>query len=141
MNEQLVRRHTILGMALCGCENKGLPLVFAPIWGSKGCLFETCWIAMAKGELLDFPVVVTELLPNAMFRVKLENEHQIIAHAGRTHAENRIRVLAGDKVLVEMTSYDLAKVASPTVLSNRFLIIMRQHDAPCSRASSEQHDR
>ena len=57
---------------------------------------------MAKEELLEFPGVVTELLPNATFRVKLENEHEIIAHtAGRMR--NRIRVLAGDKVLVEMT--------------------------------------
>ena len=58
---------------------------------------------MPKEEVLEFPGVVTELLPNAMFRVKLENEHEIIAH------KNRIRVLTGDKVLVEMTPYDLSK--------------------------------
>ncbi len=54
---------------------------------------------MAKEELLEFPGVVTELLPNAMFRVKLENEHEIIAHTAGRMRKNRIRVLAGDKVL------------------------------------------
>jgi translation initiation factor IF-1 len=64
---------------------------------------------MAKEELLEFPGMVTELLPNATFRVKLENEHEIIAHTAGRMRKNRIRVLAGDKVLVEMTPYDLTK--------------------------------
>jgi translation initiation factor IF-1 len=64
---------------------------------------------MAKEELLEFPGVVTELLPNATFRVKLENEHEIIAHTAGRMRKNRIRVLASDKVLVEMTPYDLTK--------------------------------
>jgi translation initiation factor IF-1 len=64
---------------------------------------------MSKEELLEFPGVVTELLPNAMFRVKLENDHEIIAHTAGKMRKNRIRVLAGDKVLVEMTPYDLTK--------------------------------
>ncbi len=64
---------------------------------------------MAKEEVLEFPGVVTELLPNATFRVKLENEHEIIAHTAGKMRKNRIRVLAGDKVLVEMTPYDLTK--------------------------------
>jgi translation initiation factor IF-1 len=52
---------------------------------------------MPKDELLEFPGVVTKLLPNATFRVKLENQHEITAHAaGRMH-KNRIRVPAGDK--------------------------------------------
>jgi translation initiation factor IF-1 len=62
---------------------------------------------MAKEELLEFPGVVSELLPNATFRV--ENEHEIIAHTAGRMRKNRIRVLAGDKVLVEMTPYDLTK--------------------------------
>ena len=49
---------------------------------------------MAKEELLEFPGVVTELLPNATFRVKLENEHEIIAHTAGRMRKNRIRVLA-----------------------------------------------
>ncbi len=66
-------------------------------------------IHMAKEELLEFPGVVTELLPNATFRVELENGHTIIAHTAGKMRKNRIRVLAGDKVQVEMTPYDLTK--------------------------------
>jgi translation initiation factor IF-1 len=64
---------------------------------------------MSKEELLEFPGFVVELLPNATFRVKLENDHEIIAHTAGKMRKNRIRVLAGDKVLVEMTPYDLTK--------------------------------
>jgi translation initiation factor IF-1 len=64
---------------------------------------------MAKEELLEFNATVVELLPNATFRVKLENEHEVIAHTAGKMRKNRIRVLAGDKVLVEMTPYDLTK--------------------------------
>ena len=64
---------------------------------------------LSKEELLEFPGVVVELLPNATFRVKLENDHEIIAHTAGKMRKNRIRVLAGDKVLCEMTPYDLTK--------------------------------
>ena len=64
---------------------------------------------MVKEDVLEFPGVVTELLPNATFRVKLENDHEIIAHTAGKLRKNRIRVLAGDKVLCEMTPYDLTK--------------------------------
>jgi translation initiation factor IF-1 len=64
---------------------------------------------MAKEELLEFPGIVSELLPNATFKVKLENGHEIIAHTAGRMRKNRIRVLAGDKVQVEMTPYDLTK--------------------------------
>jgi len=64
---------------------------------------------MPKEELLEFPGLVTELLPNATFRVKLENGHVVIAHTSGRMRKNRIRVLAGDKVIVEMTPYDLTK--------------------------------
>ena len=64
---------------------------------------------MAKEELLEFPGVVKELLPNATFRVELENGHEIIAHTAGKMRKNRIRVLAGDRVQVEMTPYDLSK--------------------------------
>ena len=62
-----------------------------------------------KEELLTFPGVVVELLANAMFRVKLENGHVIIAHTSGKMRKNRIRVLTGDRVDVEMTPYDLTK--------------------------------
>ena len=64
---------------------------------------------MAKEEVLEFPGMVTELLPNAMFRVKLDNDHEVLAHTAGKMRKHRIRVLAGDKVLVEMTPYDLSK--------------------------------
>ena len=64
---------------------------------------------MAKAELFEISGTVTEKLPNAMFRVKLENDHEIIAHTSGRMRRNRIRVLPGDKVDVEMTPYDLSK--------------------------------
>ena len=64
---------------------------------------------MAKEDLIEFKGVVTEILPNAMFRVKLENDHEILAHTAGKMRKNRIRVLVGDSVIVEMTPYDLSK--------------------------------
>ena len=64
---------------------------------------------MAKQDLLEFKGKVTELLPNAMFRVQLENNHQVLAHTAGKLRKNRIRVLAGDLVIVEVTPYDLTK--------------------------------
>ena len=64
---------------------------------------------MAKDDVIEVRGKVVEPLPNAMFRVKLENEHEIIAHTAGRMRKNRIRVLTGDKVLVEMTPYDLTK--------------------------------
>ena len=64
---------------------------------------------MAKEDFLEFKGKVTELLPNAMFRVKLENKHEILAHTAGKLRKNRIRVLTGDNVLVQVTPYDLTK--------------------------------
>ncbi len=64
---------------------------------------------MAKEDIIEFQGVVTELLPNAMFRVKLDNNHEVLAHTAGRMRKNRIRVLAGDKVNVEITPYDLTK--------------------------------
>lgn len=64
---------------------------------------------MTKEDLIEFKGVVTEVLPNAMFRVKLENDHEILAHSAGKMRKNRIRVLVGDNVIVEMTPYDLTK--------------------------------
>ena len=64
---------------------------------------------MAKEDLIEFNGVVAELLPNAMFRVKLDNDHTILAHTSGKMRKNRIRVLAGDRVTVEMTPSDLTK--------------------------------
>jgi translation initiation factor IF-1 len=64
---------------------------------------------MAKEDLLEFEGSVVELLPNATFRVKLDNGHEVLAHTSGKMRKNRIRVLVGDKVNVEMTPYDLSK--------------------------------
>ena len=65
---------------------------------------------MAKQDTLEFKGKVIDLLPNAMFRVQLEkNDHIITAHTAGKLRKNRIRVLAGDQVTVEVTPYDLTK--------------------------------
>ena len=64
---------------------------------------------MVKQDFLEFRGRVTELLPNTMFRVTLENKHEILAHTAGKLKKNRIRILTGDDVLVEVTPYDLTK--------------------------------
>ena len=64
---------------------------------------------MSKQDTLTFDGVVKDLLPNAMFRGELSNGHMITAHTAGKLRKNRIRVLQGDKVTVEMTPYDLTK--------------------------------
>ena len=64
---------------------------------------------MPKEGSIEFQGVVLELLPNAMFKVKLENNHEILAHTAGKLKKNRIRILTGDSVLVEVTPYDLTK--------------------------------
>jgi translation initiation factor IF-1 len=64
---------------------------------------------LSKEETLEFAGTVVEKLPNAMFRVKLENDHEIIAHTAGKMRKHRIRVSVGDRVDIEMTPYDLTK--------------------------------
>ena len=64
---------------------------------------------MAKQDLLQFKGKVKTLLKNAMFEVELENGHTVTAHAAGQLRKNRIRVLQGDNVTVEMSGYDLTK--------------------------------
>ena len=65
---------------------------------------------MSKQDLLEFRGKVVELLPNAMFRVKLEkNNHIVTAHTAGKLRKNRIRVLQGDNVTEEVTPYELTK--------------------------------
>jgi len=64
---------------------------------------------MAKEELLEFEGTVTEVLPDGNFRVKLDNDHMVLAYAAGKMRKFRIRTLAGDRVRVEMTPYDLDK--------------------------------
>ena len=64
---------------------------------------------MSKQDLLEFKGKVIDLLPNAMFRVQLENGHTVTAHTAGKLRKNRIRVLQGDDVTVEMSGYDLTR--------------------------------
>ena len=64
---------------------------------------------MAKEELLEMRGQVVELLPNAMFRVELENGHNVLAHISGKMRMHYIRILPGDKVQVELTPYDLQR--------------------------------
>src|SRR5262245_32711716 len=64
---------------------------------------------MAKEEPLEFEGIVMEVLPDARCRVKLENGHEVVAYTSGRMKKNRIRILAGDKVTVDMTPYDLDK--------------------------------
>lgn len=64
---------------------------------------------MAKEDQIQMEGVVTETLPNTMFRVQLDNGHVITAHISGKMRKNYIRILTGDRVTVEMTPYDLSK--------------------------------
>ena len=63
---------------------------------------------MAK-DVIELEGTIVESMPNAMFRVKLENDHEILAHISGKIRKNFIRILPGDRVKVEMTPYDLSK--------------------------------
>jgi translation initiation factor IF-1 len=64
---------------------------------------------MAKQDAITLEAEVTEALPNAVFRVKLENGHHILAHVSGKMRMDFIRIVPGDKVTVEMSPYDLTK--------------------------------
>ncbi|HOT45319.1 MAG TPA: translation initiation factor IF-1 [Spirochaetota bacterium] len=64
---------------------------------------------MAKEEPIEVEGVVVEPLPNAMFRVKLDNGHVVLAHISGKMRMHYIRILAGDKVTVELSPYDLSR--------------------------------
>ena len=64
---------------------------------------------MAKQDVIEVEATVVETLPNAMFRVELENGHQILAHVSGKIRMHYIRILPGDKVTVELSPYDLTR--------------------------------
>ena len=82
---------------------------------------------MAKEDMIEMEGTVTEVLPDARFRVKLENGHEIIGYASGRMRKHRIRIIAGDPVTLELTPYDLTKgrinyrhkPAGPTPSGNR----------------------
>jgi translation initiation factor IF-1 len=64
---------------------------------------------MAKQDVIEVEAIVVETLPNAMFKVELENGHKILAHVSGKIRMNYIRILPGDKVTVELSPYDLTR--------------------------------
>lgn len=64
---------------------------------------------MSKEEAIEMQAVVLDNLPNATFKVELENKHQVLAHISGKMRKNFIRILPGDKVLVELSPYDLTR--------------------------------
>ena len=64
---------------------------------------------MSKEDVIEIEGIVVEKLPNAMFKVELENGHQVLAHISGKLRKNFIRILPGDKVTMEMSPYNLTK--------------------------------
>lgn len=64
---------------------------------------------MSKEEFLEFEGTVVDVLPEGRFRVKLDNDHEVLAYTAGRMKRNKIRTLLGDRVTVEMTAYDLDK--------------------------------
>ena len=64
---------------------------------------------MPKEDAIEIVGTVVETLPNAMFRVELENKHMVLAHVSGKMRKNFIRILPGDKILVELSPYDLSR--------------------------------
>lgn len=64
---------------------------------------------MAKEDLIEVEGTIVEVLPDSRFRVKLENGHETMAYVSGRVKKNRIRIIAGDRVMLEMTPYDLSK--------------------------------
>ena len=64
---------------------------------------------MSKEDVIEVEGVVSEALPNTLFKVKLENGHEILAHISGKFRMNYIKILPGDKVKVELSPYDLTK--------------------------------
>ena len=66
-------------------------------------------MAKNKENIIEFEAKVIDVLPNTMFKVELENGHQILAHVSGKIRLNNIRILPGDKVTVELSTYDLTR--------------------------------
>ncbi len=88
---------------------------------------------MAKDDVIEFEGVVTESLPNTLFRVKLENGPTVLCHISGKMRQNNIRILEGDKVTVEMTPYDLTK--------GRITYRKKEPSAPGATPPPSQHRR
>jgi translation initiation factor IF-1 len=78
-----------------------------PSISREGSQSEICKERMSKEDAIEVMATVLEPLPNAMFKVELENKHQVLAHVSGKMRKNFIRILPGDKVAVELSPYDL----------------------------------
>jgi translation initiation factor IF-1 len=87
---------------------------------------------MAKEELIEMLGVVEEVLPDSRFRVLLENGHQLVAYTAGKMKKNHIRILAGDRVSLELSPYDLSKGR----ITFRHLDSTRGTSAPRKRSSA-----
>lgn len=79
------------------------------IWRSNRLILRARRVKVSKEDVIELEGTVVEALPNAMFRVQLENGHVILAHISGKLRMNYIRILPGDKVTVEMSTYDLSR--------------------------------
>ena len=84
---------------------------------------------MAKEDLIEMNGVVIDVLPDSRFRVKLENDHELIAYTAGKMRKHHIRILAGDKVTLELTPYDLSKGR----ITFRHIESRSSHNAPPPR--------
>jgi len=64
---------------------------------------------LTKESIVEFRGIVTEVLPGNMFKVTLDNDHQLLAYTSGKMKQNKIRILTGDRVTVEVSAYDLSK--------------------------------
>ena len=78
-----------------------------PDLSMRGISRQKCKERMSKEDAIEVMATVLEPLPNAMFKVELENKHQVLAHVSGKMRKNFIRILPGDKVAVELSPYDL----------------------------------
>ena len=71
---------------------------------------------MSKEDAIEVMATVVETLPNAMFKVELENKHQVLAHVSGRMRKNFIRILPGDRVAVELSPYSRTRTTSPVAV-------------------------
>jgi translation initiation factor IF-1 len=90
---------------------------------------------MAKEELIEMQGIVNEVLPDTRFRVTLDNGHELVAYSAGKMKKNRIRILAGDRVSLELSPYDLSKGRI------NFRHLERRPDAPPTAARGTHHRR
>ena len=86
--------------------------IFLPHWRMKGSFVNMAFSTggfVAKEDAIEMEGTVIETLPNTMFRVRLDNQHVVMAHISGRIRKNYIRILTGDRVTVQLTPYDLSK--------------------------------